>query len=67
MSFVLNMCTEQAQNPQSCTTPTFQDTVNIIDTAYWDEAAKSYRPPCSISLDYCRCMEHRGVIPYKCR
>jgi PBP1b-binding outer membrane lipoprotein LpoB len=38
---------------------TRSDSLAIIDTGYIDPISKHIKPPCSISPDYCGCMESR--------
>jgi len=48
-------------------TITHADSVNLIDTAFFDTMKQQIKPPCSMSPDYCDCMKHRGIIGNGCQ
>ncbi len=42
------------------------DSVYVIDNFSYTKRG-NLKPPCSISPDYCGCMEARGIIPQTCK
>ncbi len=42
------------------------DSVYVIDNFTYNQNG-NLKPPCSMTPDYCGCMEYRGIIPQLCK
>lgn len=63
----INISRQQEKPTELIDCFTYEDSIYVIDNWSYNQKTGNRKPPCSMSPDYCGCMENRGIIPKECK